>query len=293
LAELLVVTGVLALLISITVPPLQVARQQAKQTHCAANLQQLGVSLRNIWTDFDFYPLWDDNEGPIRYTWIDVLIQLQVFSNHRGGYCPSDSRPDLINEARARFFGLLYPLGEAGPGVDYSYGIAMPLSAGGWAWQPGYAPADDARRRVFREHERYPTQRVLAADACWTYMYNFSGHVFSSGAWNDPTQFDNTVAYRHPGRTANVLLQDGHVDRIAYQQRGDAPVDTARHFFWHPSEPLSVGPDDEWEGNWYPHTPPVRFGEDGSYEEGVFPRYLIPYYYTQAHSWTQIRHKGW
>jgi type II secretory pathway pseudopilin PulG len=42
LAELLVVTGVIALLIAITLPPLQYAKRQAMRTQCSAQLQQFG-----------------------------------------------------------------------------------------------------------------------------------------------------------------------------------------------------------------------------------------------------------
>ncbi len=293
--ELLVVMGIISLLLSITIPVLQLARRQAQQAKCAANLQQQGVALENVHANYDgFYPLWDDNGGPTRYTWIDVLVQLQALGTHEGGYCPADLRPDGNNEARAQFYGLLYPGGGAAPGVDYSYGISVTQSAGGWRWQPRFSPSGDHLRREFRNHDQFPSQMVLAADASWTSIYNLSGDYLLTGNWSYPTQWDNTIAWlRHPALRANFLMKDGHVEALQYRPREPEPIDTVKHFIWYPGESKNINPDDEdpWDpGNGYPNVPPIDFAQQDRMGD-VFPNDLIPLYYTSHQFWTYIRHK--
>ena len=69
---ILLVVGIVALLIAVILPPLQLARRKAIQTKCGAQLQQLGRALESARNEHGFYPLWDDGGTSIRYTWIDV-----------------------------------------------------------------------------------------------------------------------------------------------------------------------------------------------------------------------------
>ena len=310
LAELLVTVGVIGLLVAIMLPPLQLARRQAMQTRCSAQLQQLGLALQSAHSDHNFYPLWDDGCEPIRFTWIDVLAQQRFLGtsgdpytpagegerprspagNLRIGYCPADELPDPLNEARHH--NLMYPLDRSRTGVDYSYGIGVPLSAGGWAWRPGYT--DDPRPRRFGDHVRHPSGRVLAGDATMARIYNLSGRAVTSGVWNDLTQYDNTVAWgRHATGTgkwsANLLFQDGHVSSVRFEPGQPTPVNTMRYFTWLPGEPLHVDAEHEHEGNWYPYVPPPSFQSNP--QGDVFPDELLPYWYTANELWTLIAHK--
>jgi prepilin-type processing-associated H-X9-DG protein len=210
--------------------------------------------------------------------------------NVRIGYCPSDKLPDPLNEARHS--NLAYPLDRSRGGVDYSYGIGVPLSAGGWAWRPGYTP--DQRPRRFNVVDRHPSARVLAGDGTTTRIYNLSGRALLSGVWNDLTQYDNTVAWgRHAtaaGRwPANLLFQDGHVASVEFAPHQSLPVNTVQQFVWYLGEPLHVDGDSEHDGNWYPEVPPPSFQSNPRGD--VFPNELLPYWYTANRRWTLIPHK--
>jgi len=291
LPELLVVIGIIALLIALLAGPLQAAHRQAKTTRCAAQLQQIGLALEHSRGEYRYYPLWDDGSSPVRFTWVDVLVQRQMLSTCRAAYCPEDPSPGIINEERGRHHQLVYPRSigqQSTPGIDYSYSINAVLSAGGWNWRPGYNPAGDDRPRRLMNHERHPAERVLVIDGSWSRANNFSGDVLRGHDWSWPTQHDNTIDFRHSGLSANVLKQDGHVTRVAYNLVDAQPINTARHFFWYPGEPIHVGPEYEHEGNWYPDVP--AFDPDNQ-SRGAFPAEMAPRYYTNNLFWTRIYHK--
>jgi prepilin-type N-terminal cleavage/methylation domain-containing protein len=285
LPELLVVIGIMALLMAILLQPLRAAHRHAVTTKCATQLRQLGQALEGARNDYRFYPIWDDGAQPIRFTWIDLLIQRHQLLDRRVGYCPEDQRPGWINSARGDLWDVFYPGKRSEYGIDYSYGIAVPLSAGGWAWQPGFAqPYDDDLPRRLENYERFPGQRVLAADSNWSTIYNLSGGVVQNTSWNDPTEYDNMVDWRHPKNSANVLYQDMHVARVTYTLAAAEPVNTASSFVWHPGESLYINPDDTHGNNAYPNVPPVniRTGETGA----GFPAEMVPGYYTHNRLWT-------
>jgi len=75
LVELLVVIGIIALLVSILLPALNKARQQANLIYCQSNLKQLGQMLQIYRTESEgFYPAMVD--GTFYYTYADTLTLL-------------------------------------------------------------------------------------------------------------------------------------------------------------------------------------------------------------------------
>lgn len=288
LPELLVTLGIIALLIAIMLPPLQLAHRQARATQCAAQLQQLGLALEACRMEYKYYPIWDDGAQPIRFTWIDVLVQRNLIPDKRLGYCPDDPGPSPLNAARGQHFRLIYPGHSRVPGIDYSYGIAVPLASGAWNWSPGGDVVATVPRRL-ENHEKLTASRVLAGDANWSAIYNLSGSSPRSTDWSFPTQYDNTVEWRHAGNRANLLMQDGHVSQLANRNESGLELNTQQHFVWHQGESLYVGPWDRYGRNFYPNAPPVNLvtGET----RGAFPAEVVPGYYTYNQLWTRIHHK--
>ncbi len=308
LAELLVVVGILALLIALLLPPMQLARRQVLATHCSAKLQTLGRALvQSSIENRGFFPYWDDAGAPVRFTWIDVLTQTRMLgetdpgseraaraagtaiATQSAGYCPADPLPEPQNAARHP--SLVYPLTRQGPGIDYSYGIGATLAAGGWA----NLVTVDGATRAFRDHERDAANRVLAGDAYTSVIWNLSGSMLRGGRWNSPTQFDNTAAWtRHaelsaPAATANFVFQDGHVGRVIYDDRLEQPVDTLRAFVWRRDESAWVNPTDDIDGEYYPSVlPPNAMSNPPG---AVYPDRLLPGWYSRIDAWTLIHHK--
>jgi prepilin-type N-terminal cleavage/methylation domain-containing protein/prepilin-type processing-associated H-X9-DG protein len=286
LPELLIVIGILALLMAILLPPIQYVHHEATAARCAHQLRQIGYALENTKNEYGgYYPLWDDAASPTRFTWIDILVQRQQLSDRRVAYCPDDPRPCDTNAARGYDKQLIYPGSSGRFGVDYSYGIAVPLSAGGWNWHQDSTGTDDVLPRRFENHDRAPGQRVLAADSNWSTLYNLSGDAIYGYDWSYPTQYDNMVEWRHPRHSANILYQDNHVTRVVYDSLTSDPVNTATTYLWHPGESIHVNPGDMYSGNWYPCTPPVDDLKTGRSSLATFPRELVPGYYTYNRLW--------
>lgn len=286
LPELLVVMGIIALLLAILLPPLKLAHRQAKATRCQAQLQQIGIALVAARNEYGYLPIWDDGGSPTRHTWIDVLVQRRYLGDQRVAYCPDDPSPSLMNASRGAYYRVYDSGSPSQPGILYSYGIGVPLSSGAWTWRTQFAPPDDNRPRRFDSFDRYSSQRVMAADSTWSTIYNLSGDALFAHDWSYPTRFDNMVDYRHPGRVANALLQDGHVTRLKYTVAAAQPVNTARNFVWHPDESLHVGPEDSYQNNWYPNVPPVNVATGEG--DGTFPSEMVPGYYTHNLLWTVV-----
>jgi prepilin-type N-terminal cleavage/methylation domain-containing protein/prepilin-type processing-associated H-X9-DG protein len=75
LVELLVVIGIIALLVSILLPALNKARQQANLIYCQSNLKQIGQMLQIYRTESEgFYPAMVD--GSLYFTYADTLTLL-------------------------------------------------------------------------------------------------------------------------------------------------------------------------------------------------------------------------
>lgn len=107
LIELLVLISIIALLIAILLPALGAAREGAKVTQCAVNLKQIGVGHYTYATEHNgLVPIGyvDNNMGsnyhmimnwatPTRYMLMGELFNLDIITDGRGFYCPTQTQP--------------------------------------------------------------------------------------------------------------------------------------------------------------------------------------------------------
>jgi prepilin-type N-terminal cleavage/methylation domain-containing protein/prepilin-type processing-associated H-X9-DG protein len=255
LIELLVVVAIIALLISILLPALSRARQQAKQGKCGANLHSIGQAVHECFTENKGYgPTWDDGrpgdqpgeKGAQEFalTWVDLLFDLGFLGDVRGGVCPTDERPDEVMAIRAT-----HPVW--GTPTPYRFVENMGV---------GETPKDGMRSSYALSvlmHYNFPkdkhpdaARQVYAIDGWWSWFGCLSATWLMRQQFGDvgdpitePHHWATMVGWRHgTDFSANTLYVDGHVALLTPRavanpdELGRKSVDTVQSFTWLPGE---------------------------------------------------------
>ncbi len=259
LIELLVVVAIIAVLISILLPALSRAREQAKVVICLSNLRQIGPSILLYAGDnADMLPTYneDGSDRPISFgfglapdpDYIGFTIYLIGGDDSRDAFpgrrklnpfspdprvfrCPSDNG---TQEPGSYWNGIPYYEGYHGCSYLYNGALYFNVPAGG-----GMAlwPLLEKSTTNFD----YPSRQVTIGDRdvfyAWAYGYAYNdGPHISAYLWHDPPS-------RHPAAVAqwdfyaydvkcNLAFLDGHAEFLQlgpYDHPGDWSVNTVNY----------------------------------------------------------------
>ena len=230
LIELLVVIAIIALLLSILMPSLSKAKDQARKIVCKNNLKTIGLGeimyseANNNWHLPAFYNdshrYNPDPPDPPEHLWFQnptfiKLVDMKGSSNKEDmlGYeqkshtlpkkykCPKDKRT-IANQ------GLHVEAGQTIQGVSYAMNMMNIRPTGGWLSDKVYALKTD---QVIR-----PADKIFFMDGQWFVVYRDGAEykrvwdVYGDkmGAW----EWD-AASYRH-NEGANIAFYDGHIEYL-------------------------------------------------------------------------------
>jgi len=106
LIELLVVIAVIAVLMAVLVPSLRAARERARRTVCAANLQQIGRGIMAYGIDHDRLPLpgvsWRRSSHP-SWEWPTGFSPVGLWSPGAHEFTYATTHPDALGDPKRRW----------------------------------------------------------------------------------------------------------------------------------------------------------------------------------------------
>jgi prepilin-type processing-associated H-X9-DG protein len=202
-----VVIGVIALLVSILLPALSAARQQAIAVQCASNLRQIvtaGIAYqqenRGYWPQAhaDYF---DQN----LHRWHGVRASMDAPFEFALSPLNPYLRTDRIKACGAfDAVGQGFEAGAGGYGYNADF-IGSSLGVGGWSAQNASTPA---KQNMIRS----PAEKIAFADTAMAAFGRLIEYSFVEPPLNGFGTTSPSLHFRHRG-SANIAWADGHVTR--------------------------------------------------------------------------------
>jgi prepilin-type N-terminal cleavage/methylation domain-containing protein len=233
LIELLVVVAIIALLISILLPSLARARDQAKKTACASNLHQIGIALTTYAAEFDNNLPPETSRGYTHYAYGSLGTEhLYLRRNSAGGQPTIFTFPN--GQTQDGHWRELICMDDGiikDPRVMYCPG----QSDGSWQYTKAPTSSTDPYTFLnapFNNHSGYEYQLHLGKNPNFSALANGSFNVpgvkgggpFNGAVYTKTTQFPkdiwlmsdriyDVISIPHAGNAgANGMYGDAHVE---------------------------------------------------------------------------------
>ncbi|MDD5727256.1 MAG: prepilin-type N-terminal cleavage/methylation domain-containing protein [Victivallales bacterium] len=216
LIEMLIVSGIIALLLSLSLQAIGKAKNQARSINCMSNLRELSFASMLYCGDFDgfFIPQGGFGYSPGTYWWgrVEGGTEIEFSEGYIYPYLRSGDFAEIL-DCPAMPWGTYSSLsaGIDQPTTVYGYnGIGLSPPASGWGplsypWTKISSLKKSSEVFVFGDSAMiYSGSPVISSTP---FLDPPRIPVFGSGNWTDNSS--GTTHFRHQGK-ANIVCADGH-----------------------------------------------------------------------------------
>lgn len=218
LIELLMVTTITAVLVSLFMPALQAARDKARALSCLGNLRQTGIVMAMYPLDNDEYAMPAEMDGDIR-NWINYAANALDTCDSTSFRCPSLTPDECFNPfgGKGRYNRvqkgsyILNAVGIGNWGTPPSLSEGNPEKLSGWSNGTKGAVKTSALIRPAEKIAVIDGRKKLPDEWSLAWSADARGIIRFSETDHGPLDGERDVGDHHSGGF-NILFGDGHTE---------------------------------------------------------------------------------